>query len=147
MPTATASATPTETATPTITPTPNCSLYSLGAFSFRNYGQLRAYFNNGDVVDTDLVSLELIWDYAEQYGDANGFTNLNMDFYQWNGSYFPGHGQSGTRDYSSSSIWTGTVPFNAGTQYRWDIDFDNDWGGGGPLTGCSEFRLWRAGDF
>jgi hypothetical protein len=135
MPTATASATPTETPTPTITPTPDCSLYSLGDFSFRNYAIQRAYFNNGDVVDTSLVSLELVWDYAEQYGDANGFTSLNMDWYQWNGSYFPGHGQGGTRDYSSSSIWTGSLPFNAGTQYRWDVDFDSDWGGGGPLSG------------
>jgi len=135
MPTATASTTPTETATPTITPTPDCNLYTLGNFSFRNYAILRANINNGDVVDTSLVSLELIWDYAEQYGDANGFTNLNMDWYKWNGSYFPGHGQGGTRDYSSSSIWNGSVPFNAGTNYRWEIDFDSDWGGGGPLTG------------
>ncbi len=135
MPTATPSSTPTVTSTPTITPTPDCNLYTLGNFSFRNYGQLRAFFNNGDVVDTRLVSLELIWDYAEQYGDANGFSNLNVDWYQWNGSYFPGHGQGGARDFSSSSIWNGSVPFNSGTQYRWDIDFDSDWGGGGPLTG------------
>ncbi len=135
MPTSTPTATPTETATPTITPTPDCSKYNLNAFTFRNGGQLRTFIKNNDVVDAQLTSLELIWDYAEQYGAVNGYNNLNMDWYKWNGGFFPGHGNGGARDYSSSSIWTGTVPFDAGIRYRWDIDFDNDWGGGGPLTG------------
>ena len=135
MPTATPTPTPTATSTPTITPTPDCSDYQLSAFTFRNGAMLRATFSNQDVVDTQLISLELNWDYAEQLGVINGYPNLNMDYFQWAGSYFPGHGNGGTRDYSSTSIWTGTLPFNAGTNYRWDIDFDDDWGAGGVLTG------------
>ena len=135
MPTSTPTATPTETATPTVTPTPDCSKYVLQNFTFRNGGQLRTFFRNNDVVDAQLTSLELIWDYAEQYGAVNGYNNLNMDWYKWNGGYFPGQGNGGSRDYSSSSSWTGTRPFDAGVRYRWDIDFDNDWGDGGPLTG------------
>ena len=135
LPTSTVTPTPTDTPTPTITPTPDCSRYSLGAFSFRNYAIQRMNISNGDVVDANLVSLELIWDYAESYGTANGFNDLNVDWFGWAGSYFPGHDQGGTRDYSSSTIWNGSVPFNSGTAYRWEIDFDSDWGGGGPLTG------------
>ncbi len=135
MPTSTPTATPTDTPTPTITPTPDCSRYRLWDITFRDNDQLRTWIKNRDVVDTQLVSLELIWDYAEQYAAANGYNNMNMDWFKWSGSYFPGHGNGGARDYSSSSSWSGTLPFNAGVKYRWDIDFDQGWGGGGPLTG------------
>ena len=110
MPTSTITPTATDTPTPTITPTPDCSDYQLSAFTFRNGAMLRAYINNLDVVNTQLISLELDWDYAEQLGVINGYNNLNMDYFQWTGGYFPGHGNGGTRDYSSTSIWTGTLP-------------------------------------
>ncbi|MCK5644926.1 MAG: pilus assembly protein [Gammaproteobacteria bacterium] len=135
LPTSTQTATPTNTPTPTITPTPDCSRYSLGAFSFRNYAIQRMNIRNQDVVDANLTSLELIWDYAENYGAANGFNNLNVDWFKWANAYMPGHGQGGTRDYSSTTIWNGSVPFNAGRSYRWEIDYDGDWGSGGPLSG------------
>jgi hypothetical protein len=135
MPTATPSLTPTITETPTLTPTPDCSKYSLGAFSFRNYAIQRLNIINHDVVDARLISIELDWAYAEAFGAANGYNNLNMDWFKWRGVYMPGHGQGGTRDYDSSTIWNGDVPFNAGTTNRWEIDFDGDWGGGGPLSG------------
>ena len=135
MPTATASLTPTITNTPTLTPTPDCSLYSLGDFSFQNYAIQRLSMVNNDVVDARLVSVELDWAYAEAYGAANGYNDLNVDWYKWRGGYMPGHGQGGTRYYSSSTIWNGDLPFNAGTTNRWEVDFDSDWGGGGPLSG------------
>ncbi len=98
MPTSTPTATPTETATPTITPTPDCGDYVLTDFAFRNGGQLRATFRNRDVVDTELVSLVLDWSYAEQMEAGNGYNNLNMDWFKWAGSFFPGHGNGGSRD-------------------------------------------------
>ncbi len=138
MPTSTPTETATVTPTPTATPTPDCSDYQLSVFTFRNGEMLRATFRNNDVVDTELVSLELDWDYAEQLGTLNGYPNLNMDYFRWGAAYFPGHGNGGTRDYSSSSIWNGTLPFIAGTNYRWDIDFDNGWGGSGILSGVQD---------
>jgi hypothetical protein len=143
MPTATPTPTPTITNTPTITPTPDCDLYSLGVWNFRTWAIQRINVRNNDVVDTDLVSLELIWDYAETYGAANGYNGLNVDWFSWAGFYFPGHGQGGDRDDSSSTTWNGTLPFDAGRTYRWEVDFDGDWGGGGPLTGVqnSDFGI------
>ena len=91
MPTSTPTATPTDTPTPTITPTPDCSRYALTAFSFMNGEQLRARMGNNDVVDTSLVSLELIWDYAEDLGALNGYNNLNADWYKWNGEIILHH--------------------------------------------------------
>jgi hypothetical protein len=135
MPTATASLTPTVTNTPTLTPTPDCSQYSLSPFEFRNYAIQRLNIVNNDVVDARLVSIELDWAFAEAFGAANGYSSLNVDWYKYRGSYMPGHGQGGTRYYSSPTIWNGDLAFNAGTTNRWEIDFDNDWGGGGPLTG------------
>jgi len=135
MPTSTPTTTPTVTPTPTITPTPDCSKYTLGNFSFRNWAIQRLYIKNNDIVDANLTSIEITWDYAEQYGAMNGYNNLNMDWFKWAGAYMPGHGQGGGRDYSSSTVWSGNLPFNAGGNYRWDVDFDGDWGGGGPLTG------------
>jgi len=147
-PSITPSPTPTGTATftpppPTSTSVPNCDDYSIDAFSFRSSAQLRTYISNGDAVDANLTSLELIWNYPEQYANLNGFPNFNMDWFKWGGSYFPGHDEAGTRDYSSSSTWTGSIPFSAGNNYRWDIDFDSDWAGGGTLDGVfnSDFGI------
>ena len=148
LPSVTPSSTPTGTATftpppPTATSEPDCDDYSIDAFNFRTGAQLRTYIRNNDTVDANMVSLGLIWDYAEQYGDANGFSDLNVDWFKWSGGYFPGQGEAGDRDNSSSTIWSGSLPFNAGTNYRWDIDFDMDWGGGGVLSGVynSDFGI------
>jgi len=133
MPTSTPTMTPTVTMTPTITPTPDCSLYTASAFNFTNYAMQDLTVRNNDVSDTKVTSIQFFWDYAEDYGAANGYTALNVDWFMWGGAYM-GEGQGGTRDYDSSTIWNGNLNFNAGTNYQWQIDFDSDWGGGGRLT-------------
>ncbi len=136
MPTATVSLTPTITETPTITPTPDCSAYSMTAFSFNSYAIQEMWITNGDVVDTTVSQIQLNWNYAETYGVANGYPNLYIDWYQWNGSYFHlGGNGDGVDDSSSPTTWSGTLPFNNGSTYNWDIDFDGNWGGSAPLPG------------
>ncbi len=135
LPTSTPTPTPTITSTPTITPTPDCSLYSMTGFSFNSYAIQEMWITNGDVVDTTVSQIQLDWNYAEQYGNVNGYPNLNVDWFTWNGGYFHLDGQGGARDSSSPSNWSGSLPFNSGGTYNWDIDFDSDWGGGGSLTG------------
>jgi hypothetical protein len=136
LPTSTITLTPTVTYTPTVTPTPDCSAYSLSNFTFLNSAIQQLTVTNGDVVDTDVVQIQLDWDYAEDYGTANGYPNLNIDWFRWNGSYI--HlGGNGDFIYDSSSptTWSGSLPFNAGSSNTWQIDFDNDWAGGGALPG------------
>jgi len=135
MPTATVSLTPTITETPTITPTPDCSKYSMSNFTFVNTAIQRLTVTNGDVVDTDATQIQLNWNYAESYGVANGYPNLNVDWFMWGGSYIHlGINGDGSIDSSSPTNWGGSVPFNAGSSYTWEIDFDLDWAFGGPLT-------------
>ncbi|MCK4488994.1 MAG: pilus assembly protein [Anaerolineales bacterium] len=134
-PTPTASLTPSITPLPSNTPIPDCDAYSLGNISFKDWAILNIYLENKDIVDANLVSLELTWDYAEQLGVANGYNDLNVDWFIWNGGYIHlGGNGDGVKDYNSSTIWSGSQPFNAGVKYKWEIDFDADWGGGGPLT-------------
>ncbi len=134
MPTSTITLTPTITDTPTATPTPDCSKYSLSNFTFSSSAIQQLAVFNGDVVDTDATQIQFIWDYAEQYGVINGYPNLNVDWFSWNGSYFHlGGNGDGIQDYSSPSVWSGSLPFDSGNSYTWKIDFDGDWAGGGPL--------------
>ncbi len=136
MPTATITLTPTITDTPTLTPTPDCSDYSLSPFSFSPMGIQRLTVTNNDVVDADVTAIALNWDYAEQFGVVNGYPNLNIDWFTWSGSYFHlGINGDGIQDYSSPTNWSGSLPFNSGSSYIWEMDFDNDWGGGLPLPG------------
>ena len=135
LPTATASLTPTITQTPTLTPTPDCSQYSLGNFSFSNNAIQSLVVTNGDVVDTTANMIQFNWDFAENYGIVNGYPNLNVDWFSWAGSYFYlGGNGDGITDSSSPTNWSGSLPFNAGSSYTWAIDFDSDWGAGGPLS-------------
>ena len=136
LPTATASLTPTITETPTLTPTPDCSDYSMSNFTFLNTAIQRLTVTNGDVVDTDATQIQLNWNYAESYGVANGYPNLNVDWFRWSGNYFHlGWNGDGIVDSSSPTSWSGSLPFNSGSSYTWEIDFDSDWAGGGALTG------------
>jgi hypothetical protein len=136
MPTSTPSLTPTITDTPTITPTPDCSKYSMSPFVFDGLGVQRLVVTNNDVVDANVSAIELNWDYPEQFGVVNGYPNLNVDWFTWGGSYFHlGINGDGVQDYSSPSNWSGSQPFDSGTSYIWEIDFDGDWGGGAPLPG------------
>lgn len=142
MPTSTPTDTPTVTPTPTITPTPDCNNYSMSNFSIKNYAILSMTIRNHDAVDANLISLDFNWDFAEQFGAANGYNNLNVDWFKWAGTYM-GDGQGGVRDYDSPTIWNGSVPFNAGIDYRWEIDFDGDWSTGGvwPDIQPSDFSV------
>ena len=135
MPTATVSLTPTITETPTITPTPDCSQYSMSNFSFASGAVQSLTVTNGDVVDTDATQIQLNWDYAESYGVANGYPNLNVDWFRWGGSYIHlgGNGDF-VFDSSSTTDWGGSEPFIAGSSYTWEIDFDLDWAFGGTLS-------------
>jgi hypothetical protein len=135
MPTSTVTLTPTITDTPTLTPTPDCSLYSASSFTFTSWAMQHLYVYNNDASSTKIVRLEFFWDYTEAYGAANGYNSLNVDWFKWRGAYM-GEGQGGTRDYDSSTVWSGNLNFNAGSSNRWEIDFDNDWGAGGPLPGA-----------
>jgi hypothetical protein len=129
--------TPTITDTPTDVPPPDCSKYSLSGFTFANDGIQRLTVTNGDVVDTTVSSIQFNWDYAEDFGNANGYPNLNVDWFSWNGTkFYLGGNNDLVRDLDSPTNWVGgSQPFNNGTSYTWAIDFDGDWGGGGPLTG------------
>jgi len=146
MPTSTPTDTPTVTPTPTITPTPDCSKYSATGFNFTNWAMQNLTVQNNDVSDTKVVRIEFFWDYAEDYGAANGYNSMNVDWFKWGGAYM-GEGQGGTVDYDSSTIWSGNLNFNAGTSYKWEIDFDGDWGGGGPLTGVQNSDFGFVIDF
>jgi hypothetical protein len=108
-------------------------MYSAGNFTFTNWAFQHLYVQNNDIVDAKLNRIEFFWDYAEDFGAANGYPSLNIDWFKWSGSDL-GSFTSGSRDYSSSTVWTGNANFKAGSSYKWEIDFDNDWGGGGPLT-------------
>jgi len=132
--TPTSTFTPTITSTSTLTPTPDCSLYFMTDFNFRNNAIQEKWIVNGDVVDAVVSQIQFDWNYAEQYGIANGFPNLYVDWFTWNGSYFHlGWNGDGVEDDSSPTTWSGALPFNSGGVYNWDIDFDGDWGGGSTL--------------
>jgi len=136
MPTSTPTFTPTVTNTPTITPTPDCSKYSMTGFTFSNFAIQSLFVTNNDVVDATVSQIQFDWDYAELYGNANGYPNLNVDWFAWNGFYFHLGGEGdGVFDNSSSTDWSGSRPFNSGSTYNWALDFDSVWGGGGSLSG------------
>jgi len=134
--TPTISLTPTITYTPTAAPPPDCSTYSLGGFTFGNQGVISLNVTNGDVVDTTVSTIQFDWSFAENFGVANGYPNLNVDWFSWNGvRFYLGGNDDFVRDIDSPTNWIGgSRPFNAGSSYTWRIDFDDDWGGGGPLT-------------
>ena len=136
MPTSTVTLTPTITDTPTATPTPDCSKYALSNFTFSNSAIQQLGVFNGDVVDTEAIQIQFNWNFAEQYGTINGYPNLNVDLFSWNGvNFYMGGNNDGVQDFSSPSNWSGSLPFNSGSSYTWMIDFDGDWAGGGSLPG------------
>jgi hypothetical protein len=137
LPTLTPTSTPTITSTPTVTPTPDCSRYSMSNFVFGASAMQSLTVSNGDVVNALVNQIQFNWDYAENYGAANGYPDLNVDLFSWNGSnFYLGGNNDGVFDSSSPTNWIGgSLPFNAGSTYTWAIDFDNDWAGGGALTG------------
>ena len=136
LPTSTITLTPTITDTPTATPTPDCSKYSMSDFVFDSWAIQWLTVTNNDVVDANVSAIHLNWNFPEQYGVINGYPNLNIDWFRWNGTYFHlGVNADGVQDYSSPTDWSGSLPFKSGSSYVWEIDFDGDWGGGGPLSG------------
>jgi hypothetical protein len=143
MPTSTITYTPTITDTPTMTPTPDCSAYSMTPFFFNNFALQNLWITNGDVVDTVVQQIQLDWNYAEQLGITNGYPNLNVDWFSWESSYINLDGDGGARDYDSPTNWGGSRDFDAGDDYEFEVDFDGDWAGGGPLPGVvsSDFGI------
>jgi len=137
LPTVTPSYTPTATDTPTITPTPDCDLYSMTGFTFLPSAVQNMTITNGDVVDALVNQIQFYWDYAENYGAANGYPNLSVDSFRWNGIYFHlGGNNDFVKDFDSPTNWIGgTRPFNNGSSYTLSIDFDDDWAFGGFLPG------------
>ena len=104
-------------------------------FTFSNSAIQSLTVTNGDVVDAVAHQIQLNWNYAESYGVANGYPNLMVDWFRWAGSYIHlGGNDDGVFDSSSPTTWGGTVPFNAGSSYTWEIDFDLDWAAGGSLS-------------
>jgi hypothetical protein len=105
-------------------------------FNFSNFAIQSLLVTNNDVVDATLSQIRLDWDYAEQYGNANGYPNLSVDWFTWNFGYFHlGIEGDGVKDYGSPTNWSGALPFNSGSTYIWAVDFDDVWGGSSPMTG------------
>lgn len=130
------------TDTPTVTPTPDCSKYSMGSVTFDHLAVQYVNVVNNDVVDAEVSSIKLDWDYVENYGVVNGYPNTNVDLFAWNGSDAWGNGQSDPRDYSSITstlgdhpgTWMGPLEFDAGSSYTLMFDIDGDWAGGNKLS-------------
>jgi len=128
--------------TPTITPTPDCSKYSMTEFTFSKWAMMSLTIENGDIVDTEISKIQLDWDFAEAFGEQNGYPNLNLDWIKKDGSEIWGNGNGdGVKDMGSwtdtsadyAYSWDGPQAFNAGGSDTLKFDFDGDWGGGGAL--------------
>ncbi len=131
------------TATPT--PIPNCNLYTMGNWSFHNESQQSITITNGDAYDAELERIIFHWDFAEDFGAANGAPNMYTNWFRWGGGAawsqeawnWIGWGadNSSPTDTSVDSpwLWYGPLAFDAGNAYSLRVDLDNDWGGGGPL--------------
>jgi len=123
-------------------PEPECDLYSAGDFYFGTYAHALIDINNGDAYGTRVSNIELNWNYPEQYDvlvDPND--ELNIDFINYGGQTTWGNGDGYDRDYDSVTstsldapdsfpgYWSsaGLPPFDPGSTYTVDFDFDNEW--------------------
>ena len=125
--------------TPTLTPTPDCSAYTLSGFDFHNSHQQEIMVTNGDVWnDTRVIRIWFDWTFTQQWGEANGWAGLYLDWMTWNGASAWGNGDGGVIDslswtdtsIDSPSSWQGPLQFNHGNAYALRFDFD-----GGPGVG------------
>jgi hypothetical protein len=131
---------------PTPTPIPNCNLYTLSDWSFHASARQSLTVTNGDVYDAKVERIRFEWDFAEKFGEKNGASFLNVDWFTWGGSVVWGDGEWGAgpgwgEDYASITdtdndsyfTWKGPLDFEASHSYTFKLDFDEDWGSGGPL--------------
>jgi hypothetical protein len=142
-------------ATPTLTPTPDCSLYTLSEFDFHNDHQQEIMVTNGDPWnDTKVTRIRFNWTYTQQWGAANGWDGLHLDWMTWNGADAWGWGDNGSpgagedwlswtdTNFDSAPSWQGPLQFNHGNAYALRFDFDGGPGDGSiPLAKGEDFGL------
>ena len=131
---------------PTPTPVPNCNLYSLSDWNFHAGAKQSLIVTNGDIYDAKVERIRFEWDFAEEFGEKNGASNLNVDWFTWDGANAWGEGDWGGgpgwgEDYASITdtdndsyfTWKGPFDFESSHSYTFKLDFDDDWGTGGKL--------------
>ncbi|MCI0519247.1 MAG: pilus assembly protein [Chloroflexi bacterium] len=128
---------PTPTNTPvTPTPTPDCSLYTIGNFSFVNgaahpdYAQLQINITNNSSSPVGVESMSYDWSYAEQVGELRNYDDMVMDWIRWNeADAWNGHDYDSPTDTTvdSPDTWTGPLPLPATSSGQLKFDIDNNW--------------------
>jgi hypothetical protein len=123
-------------------PQPDCTLYTAEDFTFHNSGHLHLNITNGDQYGTRISNIEVNWNYAEAYDQlVDSDDEMNMDYIVYGGRTTWGNGDGRRRDYDSvtntSLDYPGTFPgrwrrfglppFNPGTTYMFNFDFDDVW--------------------
>jgi hypothetical protein len=137
--------------TPTLTPTPDCSAYTLSTFDFHNSHQQEIMVTNGDVWnDTKVTRIWFDWIYTQQWGAANGWAGLYLDWMSWNGANAWGNSDNAPIDalaWTDTSVdspgsWKGPLQFNHGNSYALRFDFDGGPGAGSiPNVKAEDFSL------
>ncbi len=137
--------------TPTLTPTPDCSAYTFSTFDFHNSHQQEIMVTNGDTWnDTKVTRIWFDWTYTQQWGEANGWAGLYLDWMTWNGANAWGDGDGGVIDslsWTDTSVdsppsWQGPLQFNHGNAYALRFDFDGGPGEGSiPNVKAEDFGL------
>ncbi len=137
--------------TPTLTPTPNCD-YTLSVFDFHNSHQQEIMVTNNDPWnDTRVTRIRFDWIYTQQWGAANGWSGLVLDWMSWNGASAWGNGDSAPIDVlaitdtqsDSPGTWRGPLQFNHGNSYALRFDFDGGPGNGSlPNVHAEDFGLF-----
>jgi hypothetical protein len=136
--------TPTETTLPdtptptpiTPTPTPDCSLYTIGDFSFVNgalhpdYAMLQVNITNNSPDAVGVESMSFDWSYAEQVGELRDYNDMLVDWIRWNGAdAWDGHDYNSPTDTTADSpdSWSGPLPLPAASSGQARFDIDNNW--------------------
>ena len=122
------------TVSPTVTPTPDCSLYTFSNFDIRQYNRPYVEINNNSGQDVNVTYVDLDWTSAEDWATILGYSDIRVDWFNWNGVGF----YSGD-DYSSPTNRGTSLGLGAGSSGAWETDFD--WAGEGNWTFIDEFGL------
>ena len=121
-------------------PIPDCSLYTAGDFSLTQNDRASISITNNDQYDTQVGSITLNWDYAEDYDELlDPRDELRLDYILYNGTNVWGHGANDYDSFTDTGLdspssfpgdWGAPPPFNPGSTYRLDFDFDYQWSPG-----------------
>ena len=141
-------------------PQPNCEAYSIGDINIISNGNIQLDITNGDKYGTQIDSIELNWDYAEEFEQKLiGSNELNVDYFQYGGLVTWGEGDGGSqgagRDYDSTTHtsidspssfpgdWSssGLPEFDEGQTYQFIVDFDGKWGSFASDLVASDFGI------